>query len=393
MTALLEGLKILDFSTLLPGPCATMMLADMGAQVLRVESPNRLDLLRMMAPKQGQTSASHAYLNRSKRSLALDLKKPGAAEIIYQLIETYDVIVEQFRPGVMQRLGLDFQTLKAKKPNLIYCSITGFGQTGPLKDRPGHDINYLALSGVSSYTGSKEGGPAPVGVQIADVAGGSHHAVMGILAAVIKRMRTGEGEYIDVSMADASLALNHMSMAGFLADGQDPGWEDQLLNGAGIYDYYETADKRYLAVGALEPQFVQQLCSVLGIPNQASLLISQKTADQQKAKQLLRRCFIQRTLGEWQEKFAGFEACVEPVLRFSEALEHPHFASRKLICEVQDAEDNRHSQLAHPIKYEGYQSEPAFSGVALGAHTVEVMEELGKSQEEVALLRKSGVFG
>ena len=208
MTGPLTSLKVLDFSTLLPGPYASMMLADMGAEILRVESPSRLDLVRFLPPMDGDTSASHAFLNRGKRSLALDLKKEGAVDIIKALIKEYDVVLEQFRPGVMDRLGLGYAVLSELNPSLIYCSITGYGQTGPYKSRAGHDINYLALSGVSSYSGRKGERPPPLGVQVADVAGGSHHAVMGILAAVINRQQTGKGQFVDVSMTDAAFAMN-----------------------------------------------------------------------------------------------------------------------------------------------------------------------------------------
>lgn len=202
MSLPLAGLKILDFTTLLPGPYATQLLADMGAEVLRVESPTRPDLVKLMPPfvgdKSCRVSAAHATLNRNKQSISIDLKHEDAKEIIHKLVREYDVVIEQFRPGVMQRLGLDYNSLKKIQQKLIYCSITGYGQTGPLKDRAGHDINYLALSGLASFSGRKETGPVLSGTQIADIAGGSHHAVMAIMAAHIQRMTTNEGQYLDI---------------------------------------------------------------------------------------------------------------------------------------------------------------------------------------------------
>ena len=189
----LVSLKVLDFSTLLPGPFASLLLADMGAQVLRVESPSRPDLLRQLPPHDRGTSASHAYLNRNKRSLALDLKQPAAIEVIKRLVLDYDIVIEQFRPGVMDRLGIGYDVLKLLNPRLIYVAITGYGQTGPYRERAGHDINYLALSGLASHTGRKDGGPLPLGFQAADVAGGSLHGVVGLLAAVIARQHSGLG--------------------------------------------------------------------------------------------------------------------------------------------------------------------------------------------------------
>ena len=184
---MLSDVKILDLSTLLPGPYASMMLADLGAQVLRVDSPTRVDLVRELPPKIGDSSAAHQYLNRSKKSIALDLKQPEAIEIIKSLVKEYDVVLEQFRPGVMDRLGIGYKALKSINPKLIYCAITGYGQTGPYKDRAGHDLNYLAIAGISSYSKRKAQSPIPQGIQIADIAGGSLHSVIGILTALRHR--------------------------------------------------------------------------------------------------------------------------------------------------------------------------------------------------------------
>lgn len=190
----LQGLKVLDFSGLLPGPFASLILADLGADVLRVEAPSRPDMVRLMPPYATDgTSAAHGYLNRSKRSIAIDLKKPEGLDIVKQLIAEYDIVIEQFRPGVMDRLGAGYEALKAINPKVIYCSITGYGQTGPYKDRAGHDMNYLAIAGVIGYNGRQASGPAPMAVQVADIAGGSCHAVIGLLAAVIHRQGTGRG--------------------------------------------------------------------------------------------------------------------------------------------------------------------------------------------------------
>src|SRR5690625_1993909 len=185
-----------------------MMLADLGAEILRVESPSLPDMVREMEPMDGESSAAHQHLNRSKKSITLDLKKREAVDIVKQLIQEYDVVLEQFRPGVMERLGLDYETLKQVNPNIIYCSLSGYGKTGPYRDRPGHDNNYLSIAGINSYSGRKQEAPVPMGVQIADLAGGSLHSVIAILTAVIHRQTTGDGQYIDLSMTDATFALN-----------------------------------------------------------------------------------------------------------------------------------------------------------------------------------------
>ena len=217
MDAALKGLKVLDFSTLLPGPFATLYLADLGAEVIHVESPSRPDLIRIFPPYANGQATSHSYLNRNKKSIALDLKDPQNIELIKSKIADFDIVVEQFRPEVMKRLGLDYPTLAKINPRLIYCSITGYGQTGLYKDKAGHDINYLALSGIVGHSGRQDSGPPPMGIQIADIAGGSLHAVIAILSAVIERQRSGQGQYIDISMTDCVATLNSMAAAAVLA--------------------------------------------------------------------------------------------------------------------------------------------------------------------------------
>ena len=388
----LSSLKVLDFSTLLPGPCATMMLADMGAEVLRVESPNRPDLLRLMPPMTGKVSAGHAYLNRSKRSLSLDLKQPGAVEIIHGLIQSHDILVEQFRPGVMERLGLGYKALSAINPRLIYCSITGYGQTGPYRDRAGHDINYLALSGIAAYSGRRKSGPPPLGIQVADVAGGSHHAVMGVLAAVIQRQQTGQGQHVDVSMTDAAFAMNHLAGAAYLGGGVAPEPEGMLLNGGAFYDYYRTRDGGYLSIGSLEPQFMKVLCEVIGRPDLASKGMSPKPVDQAEIRQALAEAIEARTLAQWQEVFAKLDACVEPVLNLAHAAEHPQMQAREMVVEVEDLDGGRQRQLGCPIKFSAASSGPRYAGVPLGTHTDEVLKELGYSQEQIRALRAQKVI-
>ncbi|MDV2077698.1 CaiB/BaiF CoA transferase family protein [Marinobacter xestospongiae] len=367
MTGPLNHLKVLDFSTLLPGPYATMMLADMGADVLRVEAPDRLDLTRVMPPHDGGVSTAHTYLNRGKRSVGLNLKAPGSVERIKALVADYDIVVEQFRPGVMDRLGLGYEALKAVNPKLIYCAITGYGQTGPYRDRAGHDINYLALAGVSSHSGRQDAGPPPLGIQVADVAGGSHHAVMGILAAVVHRQQTGEGQFIDISMTDAAFALNAMAGAASLAGGAEQRPEGGLLNGGSFYDYYRTGDDRWISVGSLEPQFCARLCEVIGQPELKSLGLSQDPAHQQQLKSALREAFSGRSLAEWEQIFADQDACVEPVLTISEAAEHPQLKARGMVIDVARPEGGVQRQLGHPIKFSATPCQSRFIGRTLGA--------------------------
>lgn len=390
MSLPLAGLKILDFSTLLPGPYATQILADMGAEVLRVESPTRPDLLKMMPPMAGKVSAAHAAINRNKDSIAIDLKKPEAKAIISRLLDDYDIVVEQFRPGVMARLGLGYEELKAEHENLIYCSITGYGQTGPYKDRAGHDINYLALSGLASYSGREETGPVLSGTQIADIAGGSHHAVMAILAAVIQRSTAGKGTYLDISMSDAALSLHTMFGAGALVSGKDPAAGREMLNGGLFYDYYQTADGRYLSVGSLEPNFASGLLTQLGLQHQLNRIADARPEAQAELRAAIADKIAAQPLSHWLDIFAELDVCVEPVLNFSEVHEHPHFQAREMFCVAQDDQGKVFTQINSALPFKRRDLNRA--GVTLGAQTQSVMANLGYSPEEIASLMEQKVI-
>ena len=368
------------------------MLADLGADVLRIEAPNRADLVRMMPPFIDGVSAAHSYLNRNKRSLGLDLKNPESIAIIHKLLNEYDVVIEQFRPGVMARLGLDYETLKAINPKLIYCSITGYGQTGELKDRAGHDINYLALAGVADYSRRADQAPVPQGVQIADVAGGSHHAVIGIMAAIIQRQSTGEGQSIDVSMTDAAFALNAMFGAQAIAAGQSPQAEGTLLNGGSFYDYYETQDGRFMSVGSLEPQFLKSLIQTLGLQEYQSLAGSQKPADQKQFKQQIELAFKQQDFAHWVEVFGKLDACVEPVLTVAEAIEQPHVQDRKLVVDAVSDSGQVQRQAACPIKFSAVEFDYRHTAGDVGKDNQGVLEQLGLTESDIEQLRKSGAI-
>ncbi len=387
MTLPLKGLKVLDFTTLLPGPYATQLLADMGAEVLRIESPTRPDLVKFMPPIVGGVSAAHASLNRNKDCIAMDLKNDQAKEIIYKLIKDYDIVIEQFRPGVMKRLGLDYESLVKIQPKLIYCSITGYGQTGPLKDRAGHDINYLALSGLASYSGRKETGPILSGTQIADIAGGSHHAVIAIQAAIIQRSVTGAGQYLDISMSDAALALTTMFGASALAGGKTPELGGEMLNGGLFYDYYETADGRHLSLGSLEPVFATKVLAALGMTDWMSKLADQRPEVQHEVRCKFADVFIQQTLDHWVVIFEPLDACVEPVLTTNEAFKHPHFIERDMIAKAYDANGNSIPQLNSALPFREEKVHQA--GKVLGADTNSVLESIGYTQIEIDKLKEN----
>ncbi len=368
MTTALKGLKVLDFSTLLPGPFATLYLADLGAEVIHIESPTRPDLVRLFPPYANGQATSHSYLNRNKQSVTLDLKDPASIEQVKQKISEFDIVVEQFRPGVMQRLGLDYQTLAEINPRLIYCSITGYGQTGSYKDKAGHDINYIALSGIAGHCGRQDSGPPPMGIQIADVAGGSLHAVIGILAAVVERQNSGLGQYIDISMTDCVVGLNNMAAAASLAGGQQQQRESEQLNGGTFYDYYETADARYLSIGSLEPQFMTGLASALELPILLQKGASFDTEDRQMVKQAIRDKIKSKNLAEWNQLFEKLDVCVEPVLSLDEALQSQISQQRNWVVNVplKPNSDQTEPQLACPIKFSRSQMQYHYIGQQLG---------------------------
>lgn len=368
MTTALKGLKVLDFSTLLPGPFATLYLADLGAEVIHIESPTRPDLVRLFPPYANGQATSHSYLNRNKQSVTLDLKDPASIEQVKQKISEFDIVVEQFRPGVMQRLGLDYQTLAEINPRLIYCSITGYGQTGSYKDKAGHDINYIALSGIAGHCGRQDSGPPPMGIQIADVAGGSLHAVIGILTAVVERQNSGLGQYIDISMTDCVVGLNNMAAAASLAGGQQQQRESEQLNGGTFYDYYETADARYLSIGSLEPQFMTGLASALELPILLQKGASFDTEDRQMVKQAIRDKIKSKNLAEWNQLFEQLDVCVEPVLSLDEALQSQISQQRNWVVNVplKPNSDQTEPQLACPIKFSRSQMQYHYIGQQLG---------------------------
>jgi alpha-methylacyl-CoA racemase len=384
MSLPLAGLKVLDFSTLLPGPYATQLLADMGAEVLRVESPSRPDMLKMVPPMVGKVSAAHASINRNKKSIAIDLKHACAKPIIEDLVLKYDIVIEQFRPGVMTRLGLDYQQLSKIQDKLIYCSITGYGQTGPYKDRAGHDINYLALAGLASYSGRKETGPVLSGTQIGDIAGGSHHAVMAILAAVIQRGVTGQGQYLDISMSDAALALNTMFGAGTLVSKQDPTCGEEMLNGGSFYDYYATSDARYLSIGSLEPNFAAGLLKQLDLQHLIETIADVRPKAQAAVKAAISEKIRYQPLSHWQAVFAQTDVCVEPVLTLNEAVTNEHFIERGMITSAIDKEGNVIKQINSALRF---RKEVHQAGAGLGEDTTAVLAELGYDTEAIEVLR------
>lgn len=395
MAGALKGLKILDFSTLVPGPYATMCLADMGADVLRVISGSRPDIVDGLPPfiPETELSAVSAQLGRNKNVMTLNLKDPNAVKIIHQLIDEYDIVIEQFRPGVMAKLNLDYESLKAVNPRVIYCSITGYGQTGPMKDRAGHDLNYIATSGIASYSGKKESGPGLLGIQIADIASGSNNAIIGVLAAVIHRQNTGKGQHIDVSMTDGMIAFNaFMQGPAYLVDGNIPAREETLVNGGSLYDYYETEDNRHISFGGVEPKFFTAFCNTIERPD--LIVGGAAPKDYKKIKEEIRDIIKSKTLHEWMNLFNEIDACVEPVLTISEVLEGPLVKERGMVVEVPGPDGKKMiRQIANPIKFSESVQEYRHTGIPVTkANTKEMMKSLGYTDREIEEFAEAGLF-
>ena len=396
MKTALEGLKVLDFSTLLPGPYASLVLADLGAEVLKISSRSKPDIVAEYPPfiEGAEVSANQAWLGRNKKNMFLNLKVPQGIDIIKKLILEYDVVLEQFRPGVMERLGLGYETLRQINPRLIYCALTGYGHTGPLKDKAGHDINYLARSGNMAYAGKKHIGPVLTNMQIADIAVGSLNAVVGILAAVNYRHATGKGQFLDVSMYDGLIPFNAMDGTAFLATGIEPEREGQRLNGGCIYDFYETADGGYLSVGCLEPQFWREFCLCVDRPEYIEKTVWPE--DVKVVKEDSRSILKGKTTAQWIEIFEGKDVCVEPVLSLKEALlEDEHAKAREMVVEVEVplSQGSRVKQMGSAIKLSECPVKYEQGGYPLGYHTKEVLGKLGFTAQEIESMEREGVFG
>jgi len=383
----LANVRILDFSYLIPGPYGTMLLSDMGADVIKVENSENPDIVRLLPPFVDGMSVVYAHLNRGKKSLSLNLKKPEAREIIYKLVREYDVVIEQFRPGTMDRLGLGYETLSGINPSLIYCSLSGYGQTGSFSGRAGHDINYMSLSGVESISGRQTTGPVLSGIQIADIASGSKNVVIGVLAACVNRLNTGRGDYIDVSITDGVFSMSLFTIAGHLAGFGEPHRED-FLSGGSLYDFYATADGQYLSVGPIETKFFKAFCETIGCPDMIETGIINWNMKERVAK-----IIAGEPLAYWREKFRDRDACVEPVYSVNEAVANPPLSQREMVVEVATMKGGTIRQIGNPIKFKSGHYFAPTCGVTAGHDNHEILSRLGLSAGEIEALEACDAVG
>lgn len=376
----LSGVRILDFSRLLPGPFATLVLADLGAQVDKVEDLEGGDYLRHMPPQVGDQSGIFLALNRNKRSACIDLKKPEAQAAVRTMLGHYDVVVEQFRPGVMTRLGLSHEAILADHPRLVLCALTGYGQTGPLAMRAGHDIDYLARAGVLGFQGPTDGPPQPPGFQLADVSG-ALFSVIGILAALAERDRTGRGGFVDISMVESSMGFAIATLGAMFA-GQIPQRGDEpLIGGIAAYNTYETRDGHAMALGALEPKFWISFCAGVGLEADMSGITPGPHQIELKAK--LAAIFATRTRAEWEAFAQERDCCLEPVLGPTELASDPHLAARKVFFDLPSPWGALRQLRLPTTPIDKVHAAPPRQG----EHTDAVLREAGIDDRAIAKLR------
>lgn len=379
----LAGMRILDLTRLLPGPFATMLLADMGAQVDKIEDPGAGDYLRAMPPLVDGMGAAFRTLNRGKRSVVLDLKKPEGRHLLMRVLPRYDVLIDGFRPGVMARLGLDYATLAEVQPGLIQCAISGYGQTGPLATRAGHDLTYLARAGVLGVTGPSGGAPAMPGMQAADV-GAALYAVIGVLGAWITRARTGRGSFVDVSMCESAMGFSLFALAPALAGLTARRGEELLSGGIAPYHVYATKDGGAVALAALEPKFWSAFCAAVGIPLRMDALAP--GPHQAALIEELEGLFVSKTRAEWEAFSLVHDVCLEPVLAPEELKRDPQHTFRRSFVEARDV---AMTQMSTPAGV----PEPSAKAPKQGEHTDAVLYEAGLRDAEIDALRSARIVG
>jgi crotonobetainyl-CoA:carnitine CoA-transferase CaiB-like acyl-CoA transferase len=384
----LEGIRVLDLSLFLPGPHLTMMMADHGAEVIKIEPYPHGEPARHAPYKKAGHSVWFRNTNRGKKSVRLNLKDPRGKEILLKLAEKADVFVESFRPGVLDRLGVGYAAVAARAPQIIYCSISAFGQTGRYSKKPAHDHAIQAMAGVSSVSLGRDGFPAMPGVAAGDMAG-SLMALNGILMALIKQRSTGKGDYIDLAMHDALLAWTPHVLGPVFAEQRDPiPQQERSWGGAAFNNAYETKDGRFIMLGGVEPHFAENLLGKAGRPDLAKLCHQPAGPAQDPAKAFLRELFKTKTLAEWHAWLADIDVAWAPVRSFTEAIFDPATSERGML--LRDEQGLEH--LGVPIKFTNEPAQPDLRCPALGEHANEVLQSIGYSASEVETLKRENVL-
>lgn len=389
----LEGLTVIDLSLFLPGPAVSLMMADHGARVIKVENPASPEPTRssqFFPWTQGESTVMFRTTQRGKESLTLNLKSPRAKELLLSLAATADVFIESFRPGVMKRLGIDYDVIRAINPRIVYCSLSAFGQDGPWRDKPAHDTAAVAAAGVLSLTRSPsdDSGPAIIGVAISDMLS-SHLAFGGIMMALYKRHTSGEGDYIDISMFESVLNASPNIVGPVFSKGQTPNrLEERTHGGNAMLNIYELSDGNHIALGGGEHKFVEQLFSGLGRPDFVQSVTGPAGAGHHEAIAFLRETFKTRNRSEWESWFEGRDICWMPVMTLDEAWDTDHVWARQM--RVRDEEGNDHMGI--PIKFRNEPGGLQFGLAEVGEHTESILAKLGCSPDEIAGLRADGAI-
>ena len=378
MTTALHNVRVLDLSRQLPGPFCSMMLGDLGADVLTIAAPN------------DPLGAGIPLLARNKRHMTLNLKHEEGRQIFARLTAEADVLLEGFRPGVTAKLGIDYLSLAARNPRLIYCSISGYGQTGPYRDKVGHDVNYLGYAGVLGVTGVAGGPPVIPGVQIADIGGGTLMGVIGILAALLARRHTGQGQFVDIAMLDGALTWNVFHILLHLIGEETARGATRLTGRYACYAVYETKDRKYVTVGALEPHFWQNLCAHVGRPDLVPLQFAEGE-DRERVLAFFRETFRTKTRDEWVRELEPVDICFGPVNDVDEALNDPQILERKMVLEEEHPQYGRVRTLGSPIKLSDTPPVMRRPPHTFGEHTDAVLTELGYDDGAIRELRQRGI--
>jgi len=367
----LDGITVIDLSRLLPGPYCSMILADHGARVIAVENK------RFIAD-----GLFFNTINRNKEHMSLNLKTEAGKQIFFRLIEKADVLLEGFRPGVVDRLGADYESVRKVNPEIIYCSITGYGQDGPFRDRVGHDVNYLSYAGVLDLMGEPDRPPSIPGIQIADIAAGGMNAAIGILLALFAREKTGRGQYIDISMTDGMVGFLPVALYFRQLTGKDPRRADAPLSHRyACYNTYETADGRFLSIGAVENRFWKRLCDHLDVAEYGTLQYDDSR--RREILEFMRSTFKKKTLDEWNTELADLEICWGRVQTFSEVLDDPLFREREMILELQGKAGEKQTAIGVPVKLSDTPGSVRSVAPDFGENTPAVLKELGYSEKEI----------
>ena len=388
--ASLDGLHVLDLSRLLPGPLCTMILGDLGADVVKVEQPEIGDYARFAPPLIGDTGSAFLMLNRNKRSITLNLKNAEAKDILHKLATKADVFVESYQPGVAERLGVGYPAIRKVNEHIIYCSISGYGQTGPYRDLVGHDLNYAAYSGAIGATGLKGGPPVIPAIQISDIQSAIYAAVA-ITAALYRREKTGEAEFIDVSLMDTAVASMIMPLSFHFAGASTERGESFLSGGAPFYNVYETKDRRFISLASLEPKFWVELCNALGVEEYQDQQIASAEVSQQIRADLAEK-FREKKRDEWVMILNEREIPCAPVYDVSEVPADPQVRARKMIFEMQTEAFGKLNQLATPIRISHNPLIVRSGPTRLGQHTLEILRGLGYSTKDVERLKTEGAI-